>query len=151
MAEQVAIDEQQIIDYYEENGDRYSEPERVTIQYIEIDAKEIAKGIEFDEDTLKLRYEDQKGRFIVPERRSAAHILLELPSDADDETRQAVLAQAADLAEQARNGADFAELAKEHSTDPGSSDFGGDLGWRAGHDGRSVRRGFVCNGGRLNL
>lgn len=129
MADQVAIDEQQILDYYEENGDRYSEPEQVTIQYIEIDAKEIAKGIEFDEDTLKLRYEDQKGRFIVPERRSAAHILLELPSEADEETRQAVLAQAADLAEQARGGADFAELAKEHSTDPGSSDFGGDLGW----------------------
>lgn len=129
VADDVAIEEQQILDYYEENADRYSEPEQVTIQYIEIDAKEIAKDIEFDEDTLKLRYEDEKGRFIVPERRAASHILLELPADADDGTKQAIMDRAADLAAQARDGADFAELAKAHSEDPGSADFGGDLGW----------------------
>jgi peptidyl-prolyl cis-trans isomerase D len=36
---------------------------------------------------------------------------------------------AADLAERAREGEDFAELAREYSQDVGSADEGGDLGW----------------------
>jgi parvulin-like peptidyl-prolyl isomerase len=51
------------------------------------------------------------------EQVNAAHILVD-----DEETAQ-------DLLEQIRGGADFAELAQEHSQDPGSAQQGGDLGW----------------------
>lgn len=54
------------------------------------------------------------------------HILL-LPSTirSDDETRAAI----EDLRARVLAGEDFAELAKEHSEDPGTALAGGDLGW----------------------
>lgn len=49
----------------------------------------------------------------------SSHILFE--SD-DEETAQSVL-------DQLNNGADFAQMAQEYSTDTGSKDNGGDVGW----------------------
>lgn len=56
-----------------------------------------------------------------PEQVRARHILL---TDKDDAARQ----KAADLLQQLKNGADFAELARKESADPGSAARGGDLG-----------------------
>lgn len=63
---------------------------------------------------------------VIVTQRKARHILIsanELKTDAD------VQAQLTDLAEQIRNGADFAELAKEHSDDKGTAARGGELDW----------------------
>ncbi len=56
-----------------------------------------------------------------PEQVRARHILL---TGKDEAARQ----KAADLLAQLKNGADFAELAKAESADPGSAARGGDLG-----------------------
>lgn len=56
-----------------------------------------------------------------PEQVRARHILL---TGKDDATRQ----KAAELLQQLKDGADFAELARKESADPGSAKRGGDLG-----------------------
>lgn len=55
----------------------------------------------------------------------ARHILFKTE---DGETDADVLKRANDVLRQIRNGADFAEMAKEYGTD-GTKDRGGDLGW----------------------
>ena len=59
-----------------------------------------------------------------------AQILLRLPSDPDQQTVQAKTALAEELARKAAAGADFADLAREHSEAPEAL-RGGSLGWRA--------------------
>ncbi len=59
----------------------------------------------------------------------ARHILLSVPDDASEAQRDSVVELAADLAERIRGGADFAELAGEHSDDRGTAAEGGDLGF----------------------
>ena len=69
------------------------------------------------EEALRSLYEE---RYLGAEpamEYNAAHILV----DSEDLAR--------DLAEQLDGGADFADLAREHSNDPGSAARGGDLGW----------------------
>lgn len=56
----------------------------------------------------------------------ARHILLS-PNEIRDEI--GTERQAQNIYQQLKAGADFAELAREHSDDPGSANQGGDLGW----------------------
>lgn len=67
--------------------------------------------IEATEDEMKEYYDNYKPQV------KARHILVE------DE------AKAKEVKKKLDEGGDFAELAKEYSTDPGSAEAGGDLGW----------------------
>ncbi len=72
-------------------------------------------------------YEDNQTTFKQPEMVRASHILITTPDDLTDE-QLAEKKQAIDkLKSQLDEGADFAELAKQHSEDPDSKDQGGDL------------------------
>ena len=59
----------------------------------------------------------------------ASHILIRTPEQADAAARAKAKAQADDLLAQLKKGADFADLAKKFSQDPGSAQNGGDLGF----------------------
>lgn len=60
-----------------------------------------------------------------------AHILVAVPEGGDVPAVQAAATKAADLARQARDGADFADLAVRNSEAANALE-GGDLGWRTG-------------------
>ncbi|MFN3843280.1 MAG: SurA N-terminal domain-containing protein [Rehaibacterium terrae] len=123
------VTDEQVQAWYAERTDRYRSPERVTLEYVEIDASNIAVPTTIDEQTLRDRYQEQRARFVEPEQRLASHILIQVPANADAATEQRARDRAADLARQAREGADFADLARTHSDDIGSRNDGGDLGW----------------------
>jgi len=73
----------------------------------------------FTDAQIKAYYDANKATFSVPIEVDAQHILLKT---ADKKIAETVYAQA-------KKGADFAALAKKYSTDPGSKDKGGNLGW----------------------
>lgn len=63
---------------------------------------------------------------------------MRVDAGADEAADNAAREKAAQLAAQAKGGADFAALAREHSDDTGSKATGGDLGWVA-QDGTMVK------------
>lgn len=68
-------------------------------------------------------------QFKQPERVRASHILIGFPQDAGEMDKAAARAKAAEVLRDVRAGKDFAEVARAHSTDPGSAQNGGDLGY----------------------
>lgn len=123
------VSEEAVVAWYEEHQADYFSQEQVVIEYIELDAAQLGGSVEPDEDMLKARFEEQQARFLTPESRLASHILIEVPADAPQVDVETAKQTAADLAARAREGEDFAELARSSSQDIGSADEGGDLGW----------------------
>ena len=73
-------------------------------------------------------YKSNSYKFNKPKRVKARHILLKVDEKAAAAEVEAAQQKLVELKGQIAGGADFAELAREHSQDPGSKDKGGDLG-----------------------
>lgn len=84
------------------------------------------------EEEAKKYYEENKKKFDVPEHIRVSHILIKYDPDAlktdPNAAKAKAKAEAQDLLQQIKDGADFAELAKVHS-DCLSAPKGGDLGF----------------------
>ncbi len=115
--------------YYKSHGDEFMTPEKISLDYVELDASKMKTATSVDEATLHKLYEDQKARFVSSEQRLASHILVKVDKNANADAQKAALAKAQDIAKEAKSGKDFAALAKADSEDPGSKAQGGDLGW----------------------
>jgi len=76
--------------------------------------KLVEPQIEVTDEELQTYYDENKAQYETPEQVRASHILVETKEEAEE------------LLAQIKAGADFAELAKEHSKD-GSAAQGGDL------------------------
>jgi peptidyl-prolyl cis-trans isomerase D len=99
-------------------------------QQLDPTEEDIRAFMEANAGDVDAEYEKQKHRYTGLEKQvRARHILIKVPSGAGDEEKQAARARIEKLLEQARAGADFAELAREHSEDTGSAKKGGDLGY----------------------
>jgi foldase protein PrsA len=79
--------------------------------------KILEKEITVTDEEMQQFFEQNQQSFGTPEQVQASHILVQTPEEAE-----AIL-------KQLESGADFAQLAKEKSQDPGSKEQGGDLGF----------------------
>ncbi|HED38799.1 MAG TPA: hypothetical protein ENJ13_00040 [Chromatiales bacterium] len=127
--ESEAFSDDEIQRHYEKNIDRFSLPEQVSLEYVELSADGLLDDIEVDESLLRERYEDRIDSFGLPEERRARHILIDLAEDASDADIEAARSKAADLLARIKAGESFEALAKENSDDAGSAIDGGDLGY----------------------
>jgi peptidyl-prolyl cis-trans isomerase D len=115
-------------DYTAHKAD-YTTPARARVQFVVLSQTALEENIKIDEQAARTYFEANQARFQPPEQRSAAHILITVAGDADAKTRAAAKAKAEQVyAEASKAPARFAELAKQHSQDPGSAARGGDLG-----------------------
>lgn len=123
------VSDDEIAAYYKAHAADYMVPERVSLDYIDLDASKLEVDLTPDDSVLKERYEKEKARFVTSEQRLASHILVKVEGKGDPAEQKKALAKAEDIAKQAQAGKDFAQLAKADSADLGSRSQGGDLGW----------------------
>ena len=76
---------------------------------------------------IQAYYNQHKSEYSTPEQARSRHILIKVAPNADAKTDAAAKAKAEDILKQIKGGANFADLAKKNSDDPGSKDSGGEL------------------------
>ena len=118
-----ATDDDVALLFAEESGN-YEIAEKRRLRFLLVDQTAIFDSLTLTEDEVRLYYDANLPQYQTPGQVRASHILLRVDGD-DDEP---VAARAAALAAEARGGADFAELAREHSEDETNAESGGDLG-----------------------
>ncbi|HEA83860.1 MAG TPA: hypothetical protein ENI03_01070 [Thermodesulfobacterium geofontis] len=85
-------------------------------------------NLKISESQLKEYYNKNKEKYKEAEGRHVKHILIYVPQDADNATKEKYLEKAKEIREKLLKGAEFEELAKKYSDDTGSKKKGGDLG-----------------------
>ncbi len=123
--ESVEVTPAEIELYYQQNMRRFQTPERMKVDFIELNLDRIKQNIEIDQAQIRSRYEQNIATYSSPEFRTASHILIKVGADDDSAT---ALAKIKNLRQRLIDGDQFAALAAEFSEDSGSAAEGGDLG-----------------------
>lgn len=80
--DKVTVDESAVKEYFQENKDRFINPEQVKVRYLELDLEKIAEDIPVSDANIKAAYQENLTQYTQPETRSAFHILVTTPADA---------------------------------------------------------------------
>jgi peptidyl-prolyl cis-trans isomerase D len=118
--------------FFKQNAARYAQavPEERKISYFAFTPNELPGGLpQPSQQEIQQYYTAHQKEYEVPEQSKARHILIKVAQGADAKTDAAAKAKAEGLLKQIQGGANFADLAKKNSDDPGSKDSGGELGF----------------------
>jgi len=124
---QVTLSEEDVQKYFADNQEKYREPERVRIKLVEFRPQDFAAEVTPSDAEVQAYYDAHLEEYRRPEEVRARLILFKLAPDAADAEKTKARQQADAVLAQAKGGADFADLAKQHSQDSTASN-GGDLG-----------------------
>ncbi len=122
--------------YFKTNASRYSVPESKNLVVLVADQGKLEQTLNPTDADLHRQYTQNMDSFRMPEQVKIRHILLMTQGKPPaDEAK--IKAQAEDLLKQVRAGANFGDLVKKYSEDPGSKDKGGE--YTVQHNGQMVK------------
>jgi peptidyl-prolyl cis-trans isomerase D len=125
--ENIRISEEQIKSFYEKHKEKYKTDTMIKVRYVHFDPKQYRSKVKLSDSEVREYYDENLESFKIPKKVVARHILIKVSPDADPETVKKAKEKALKILKLAREGKDFAELAKKYSEGP-SRNNGGYLG-----------------------
>jgi peptidyl-prolyl cis-trans isomerase D len=123
----ISPEEEKVKAYFEEHKESYTTEPRVKARYFRFSPDEYRSKVSIDDEKVNEYYLEHKESFLEPKTVEASHILISVPRDAEPDIVEKKRLEAEKIMKMAKEGKDFAELAKRYSEDPGK-DNGGYLG-----------------------
>ena len=124
----VRVSDEELRTTYEQEKARHRIPETRTVKILVMDDSSLPLP-EVAEARQRQYYARNRENYRVSQQARASHILFLGDMDDPDAEVPAQKAKAEELLKKIRDGADFDEMAKEHSEDTANSEDAGDLGW----------------------
>jgi peptidyl-prolyl cis-trans isomerase SurA len=108
--------------------DQYKAKLREQLEQVRLMGQEVRAKIQVGDKEVREYYDTHPRSFGGEDVFHARHIFFRLPPDSSPADVNKVLTRAMIVLQEAKNGKDFAELAKKYSDDPQAAKDGGDLG-----------------------
>ena len=109
--------------YYEENPEKFTQPEAAQLQYIELDEKELLNPDSVSTEQVTRYYTDNPNEFFAPEQLQIAHILFDVEAHGVAGAWERIETVYGEL----EKGVDFEKLSAEYSDDSLTAERGGEL------------------------
>jgi len=113
--------------FYNEKKASYKTEPLIKARYIQFDRKKYEDKVNVSQDEIREYHAAHPREYENPKTVEARHILIKIGAKDSAETVEAARKKALDILKKVRDGADFAETAKQYSEGP-SKDNGGFLG-----------------------
>jgi len=126
---EVKLSEEDLKNFYDRTKDSLKEPLKLKIEYLAYPYERFTAAAQVNDKEIEEYYQaNQSGKIRKPKEIKVRYISLHGKPDADAKQMEALRARAEAIVKEAREGKDFAQLAKRDSDDA-SAAKGGDLGW----------------------
>ncbi len=126
--DQVEVNEEAVGDYFDKHRENYRLPTKRNILYVRFLSKDYMDEVEPTDADMEEFYRLHRDDYKQPRKVRARHILFRIPEKATTSDILEVKKRAQRVLNLAREGADFAKLARKYSEGPTASK-GGDLGY----------------------
>jgi peptidyl-prolyl cis-trans isomerase D len=123
----VAVTDADLEAYTKANAARLARPERRRVQVAAVPAASVPLPAVSDAE-VETAYQARLSEFEQPRRVRVAHVLVRVPSVGGSAAEDQAKAKAESALERIRDGADFAQVAREVSEDTGTAARGGEVG-----------------------
>lgn len=114
--------------FFERSKESYRTEPEISVRYLVVSPDAFAGKVSLTEAEVRDYYDANAQRFEIPKTVEASHILIRLPADAAPAAVEAAGRRIQEVLTLAREGKDFAELARQYSEDEGTRPQGGSLG-----------------------
>jgi peptidyl-prolyl cis-trans isomerase D len=131
LRKQITPTDAELQTFFKQNAARYKDgvPEARKVAYIALNQTQVpGSAPPVTNQQVEQYYQQHQKDYQVPDEVKVRHILIKVAPNADPKIDAAAKQKAGDLLKQIKGGADFAQLAKANSDDPGSKEQGGELG-----------------------
>ncbi|NIO09700.1 MAG: hypothetical protein GTO40_17535, partial [Deltaproteobacteria bacterium] len=120
--------------YYDQNQEELKEPLKVSVEYVAYPHTHFSDKVKVSDKEIEDYYKENRDtKFHQPYAVRLRHIYFRIPEPKGPKQKEKIRAKAERILAQAREGKDFAQLAKDHSDDF-SSTSGGDTGFLTSKD-----------------
>ena len=124
---EIAVTDDEIEEYFDTRKDSYKTDPALKVRYLKFDPKLYVAQVEISDDEIGDYYDEHPAEFQNPKTVEARHILIKVDPQASPEDVAKAKERIDSVLQKAKDGQDFAELAKQFSEGP-SKDKGGYLG-----------------------
>jgi peptidyl-prolyl cis-trans isomerase D len=117
----------EILDYFDQHKETYKTDPEIKVRYLHFNPEDFTAKLTVAEEDIQDYYESNLEKFKNPKTVKARHILIKVDQNAKPEEVEVARQKIEDVLKLAREGQDFAALARKYSEGP-TKTKGGDLG-----------------------